>query len=67
MTKSEEEIIDREFEELLRHIVSSYIKLTGDFDSFETFIDTHQEIKEIYDIKITRRLKMDNYNLAQQG
>lgn len=57
MTKSEEEIINWEFEELLRHIVSSYIKLTGDFDCFETFIDTHQEIKEIYDIKITRRLK----------
>lgn len=57
MTKSEEEIIDREFEELLRHIVSSYIKLAGDFDCFDTSIDTHQEIKEIYDIKITRRLK----------
>lgn len=57
MTKAEREIIDWEFEELLRHIVSSYIKLTGGFDSFETSIDTHQEIKEIYDIKITRRLK----------
>lgn len=57
MTKSEKEIIDWEFEELLRHIVSSYIKLTRDFDSFETSIDTHQGIKEIYDIKITRRLK----------
>jgi len=57
MTKSEKETIDWEFEELLRHIVSSYIKLTGDFDSFEISIDTHQELKEIYDIKITRRLK----------
>lgn len=57
MTKSEKETIDWEFEELLRHIVSSYIKLTGDFDSFDTTIDTHQELKEIYDIKIVRRLK----------
>lgn len=57
MTKSEKEIIDWEFEELLRQIVSSYIKLTRDFDSFETSIDTHQELKKIYDIKITRRLK----------
>ena len=57
MTRSEKETIDWEFEELLRHIVSSYIKLTGDFDSFETSIDTHRELKEIYDIKITRRLK----------
>lgn len=57
MTKSEEEIIDREFEKLLRHFISSYIKLTGDFDCFVTSIDTHQEIKEIYDIKITRRDK----------
>lgn len=57
MTKSEEKIVDWEFEELLRHIVSSYIKLTGGFDCFDTSIDTHQEIKEIYDIKITRRSK----------
>lgn len=26
-----------------------------------------QEIKGIYDIKVTRRLKMDNYNFVQQG
>ncbi len=57
MKKSEQEIIDWEFEELLRHIVSSYIKLTKGFESFETSVDTHQEIKEIYDIKITRRMK----------
>lgn len=57
MTKSEKEILDWEFEELLRNFIASYIKLTGGFDSFETYIDTHQEIKEIYDIKITRRTK----------
>lgn len=57
MTKSEKEIIDWEFEELLRHIVSSYIKLIGGFDCFDTSIDTHQELKEIYDIKIIRRSK----------
>lgn len=56
MTAKEREIIDWEFESLLRHIVASYIKLTG-FDSFETYIDTHQEIKEIYDIKVARRTK----------
>ena len=56
MTKSEEEIIDWEFESLLRHIVASYVKLTGGFDSFDTCIDTHQERKEIYDIKIIRRV-----------
>ena len=57
MTESEEKIVGWEFEELLRHMVSSYIKLTGGFDCFVTSIDTHQEIKEIYDIKITRRSK----------
>ena len=59
MKKSEQEIIDWEFEELLRHMVSSYIKLTKGFESFETSVDTHQELKEIYDIKITKRLKDD--------
>lgn len=56
MTNKEKGIIDWEFEKLLRNIVSAYLKLNK-FDSFETSIDTHQKIKEIYDIKITRRMK----------
>lgn len=51
MTKKEREIIDWEFEEMLRNIVSAFLKL-GKFESFETSLDTHEEI---YDIKITRR------------
>ena len=56
MTNKERYIIDWEFEELLRNIVSADLKLRK-FESFETYIDTHQEIKEIYDIKIIRRTK----------
>lgn len=56
MTKKECEIVDWEFESLLRHIIASYVKLTGGFDCFDTYIDTHQECKEIYDIKIIRRV-----------
>ena len=54
MTNKEREIIDWEFEEMLRNLVSAYLKLCR-FDSFETSIDTHQQVKEIYDIKITKR------------
>ena len=54
MTKKEKERLEWEFEELLRTIVSSYLKFDT-FDYFETSIDTHQRVKEIYDIKITRR------------
>ena len=59
MTNKEREIIDWEFEELLRNIVSAYLKL-GKFESFETSVNTYRKIKElyiteIYDIKITKR------------
>ena len=51
MTNKEREILDWEFEEMLRNLVSTYLKLCK-FDSFQTSLDTH---KEIYDIKITKR------------
>lgn len=54
MNKKEVEIIDWEFEELLRNIVSAYLKLRK-FDRFSTWLDTHGEVKEIYDITITKR------------
>ena len=54
MNKKEVEIIDWEFEELLRNIVSAYLKLRK-FKSFKTWLDTHEEVKEIYDIEIKRR------------
>lgn len=56
MNKKEIEIIDWEFEELLRNIVSAYLKLRK-FKSFKTWLDTHEEVKEIYDIEIKRRDK----------
>lgn len=59
MTIKEREIIDWEFEELLRNIVLAYLKL-GKFESFETSVNTYLKIneisiKQIYDIKITKR------------
>lgn len=54
MNKKEAQIIDWEFEELLRNIVSAYLKLRK-FDSFKTGFDTHGEVKELYDIEIKRR------------
>lgn len=54
MNKKEAEIIDWEFEELLRNIVSAYLKLRK-FKRFKTWLDTHGEVKEIYDIEIKRR------------
>ena len=54
MTNKEKDILGWEFEELLRNIVSAYLKLDK-FESFVTSIDTHQQTKEIYDIKITKR------------
>ena len=54
MNKKEAEIIDWEFEELLRNIVSAYLKLRK-FERFQTWLDTHEEVKEIYDITITKR------------
>ena len=56
MTNKEKDIIDCEFGELLRNIVSAYLKLRK-VESFETWLDTHEEVKEIYDITITRRVK----------
>lgn len=56
MTGKERNILDWEFEELLRHIVLSYLKLDNfKTINFTTSIDTHQKTKEIYDITITRR------------
>lgn len=56
MTNKERNVLDWEFEELLRHLVLSYLKLDN-FKTikFATSIDTHQQTKEIYDITITRR------------
>ena len=58
MTNKERDILDWEFEELLRQIVLAYLKLDN-FKTikFDTSIDTHRETKEIYDITITRRTK----------
>lgn len=56
MNAKERDILDWEFEELLRHIVLAYLKLDN-FKTikFETSIDTHRETKEIYDIVIKKR------------
>lgn len=62
MNKKEIEIIDWEFEELLRNIVSAYLKLRK-FESFKTCLDTHREVKEIYDIEIKRRDKDEDSQL----
>lgn len=56
MNKKEQEILDWEFEELLRQIVLGYLKMTGfNMLQFSTSLDTHRETKEIYDITITKR------------
>lgn len=62
MNKKEIEIIDWEFEKLLRNIVSAYLKLRK-FESFKTWLDTHREVKEIYDIEIKRRHKDEDSQL----
>ena len=56
MNKKEQDILDWEFEELLRQIVLCYLKMTGfNMLQFSTYLDTHRETKEIYDITITKR------------
>lgn len=56
MNAKEKEILDWEFEELLRQIVLGYLKMTGfNMLQFSTSLDTHRETKEIYDITITKR------------
>ena len=56
MNKKEQDILDWEFEELLRQIVLGYLKMTGfNMLQFSTWLDTHRETKEIYDITITKR------------
>ena len=56
MTNKEKEILDWEFEEMLRNLVSAYLKLNKiGFENFITSIDTHEVIKEVYDIRITKR------------
>ena len=63
MNAKERDILDWEFEELLRQIVLGYLKMTGfKMLQFSTSLDTHRETKEIYDITITRRgwLEEDN-------
>lgn len=56
MNKKEQDILDWEFEELLRQIVLGYLKMTGfNMLQFSTYLDTHRETKEIYDITITKR------------
>ena len=47
MTNKERGILEWEFEELLRNIVSAYLKLDK-FDDFVTSVDTHQETKEAH-------------------
>lgn len=53
-TNKEKEILMNEFENLICNLVSLYLKLDK-FESYEISFDTHQKIKEIYDIKITKR------------
>lgn len=56
MNKKEQDILDWEFEELLRQIVLGYLKMTGfNMLQFTTSLDTHRETKEIYDITITKK------------
>ena len=56
MNSKEKDILDWEFEELLRQIVLGYLKLNN-FKTIEfvTSLDTHRETKEIYDIVIKKR------------
>ena len=56
MNKKEREMIDWQFEELLRGIVLGYLKITNfTMSEFKTSFDTHRETKEIYDIMIRKR------------
>ena len=56
MNAKERDILDWEFEELLRQIVLGYLKMNGfNMLQFSTSLDTHRETKEIYDITITKR------------
>ena len=56
MTSKEKEILEWEFEEMLRNLVSAYLKLNKNgIGDFITSIDTHEEIKVVYDIRITKR------------
>lgn len=56
MNSKEKDILDWEFEELLRHIVLGYLKLDNfEMIEFSTSLDTHRETKEIYDIVIKKR------------
>lgn len=56
MNKKEQDILDWEFEEGLRRLVYAYLSITGfNMLQFSTYLDTHRETKEIYDITITKR------------
>jgi hypothetical protein len=58
VTYKEKCILEQEFIKSLQNLVSAYLKLNK-FESFETCLDTHEPIKEIYDIKITRRVRVE--------
>lgn len=56
MNSKEKDILDWEFEELLRQFVLGYLKLNNfQIIEFSTSLDTHRETKEIYDIVIKKR------------